>query len=91
MVMSHAVNFRNMTMDYIARGLASELEKPVINKTGLEGTYNLVTKKFSLQNDSDLSAPSLSTLIHDVGLRLEHQRLLIPVLVIDHVERPMFY
>ena len=76
-------------MDYVARALTNELGRPVLNKTDLKGNYNLI-QSFSSADDMNSSYPSLSVAIEDAGLKLEKQKVQLPVLVIDHIEKPTF-
>jgi len=77
-----------MTMDQIARGLWPQLGRVVIDRTGLQGSYD-VDLEFApdLSTPSDL--PSIFTAVQEqLGLKLESTRGPADVLVIDHVERP---
>jgi uncharacterized protein (TIGR03435 family) len=80
--------------------LAGPLGRPVINKTGLTGRYDIDLRYAPgsgqvTSNDPDQSAqagatsPSLFTAIQEqLGLRLESTKGPVEVLVIDHIERP---
>jgi uncharacterized protein (TIGR03435 family) len=77
-----------MTMDRIARGLWTQLGRVVIDRTGLQGSYDL-----DLEFAPDLSTPSDLTSIftavqEQLGLKLESTKGPVEVIVIDHVERP---
>ena len=89
-IMARNLNLRNVTMEEVAKWLASDLNKPVVNQTGLEGKYNLLTERFSTANEIDSQAPSLTTVIEEVGLKLQSQKVPISVFVIEHVEKPNF-
>lgn len=63
---------------------------PVVNETGLDGIFNL---KLVWTPDTDHprsdGPPSLPTAIAEqLGLRLVSETRSVPVLVIDHAERP---
>lgn len=95
----------NVTMEYIASNLITmgHLDRPVVDRTGLKGTFD-----FSLEFVSELPAlpnlspqpdpvnprpdpqgPSFTEALSDqLGLRLESSRGEVRVLLIDHVERP---
>jgi len=74
----------------------------VINKTGLSGDYDyslqwapeylsarVINSSASSSADAGPSGPSLFTALEDqLGLRLESQKALVEVLVIDHIEPP---
>jgi uncharacterized protein (TIGR03435 family) len=87
-ITGRSLNLRNVTMDEVAKSLAGDLEKPVVNETGLEGKYNLLTERFSTANEVDSQAPSLTTVIEAVGLKLQSQKVSISAFVIEHVEKP---
>ncbi|HKV49208.1 MAG TPA: TIGR03435 family protein [Candidatus Acidoferrales bacterium] len=72
----------------LASALASVLQRPVIDKTGLNGTYDL-----RLKWAGDLAAnsplPSLPTALREnFGLELKPETGEVNVLVIDHAEKP---
>jgi uncharacterized protein (TIGR03435 family) len=78
------------TMDTLSRLLRGPAGRPVINKTGLKGSY-LISLRF---NRSDLqiagdSAPSIfSAVPEQLGLTLKSSRGTREILVVDHIERP---
>ena len=81
---------QNATTKSIAAILVSQVETPVIDRTGLTGTY-----KFTLQFGRDWSAanpegwPSIFTAVQEqLGLKLDSNKASIPVLMIDHIELP---
>lgn len=86
----------NSTMDHFAEVLARQVDRPVLNHTGLAGVFNLklqwTPESFSAVKPVDNSAvdgPSLFTAIQEqMGLRLRSQKEPVDVLVIDHAERP---
>ena len=77
-------------------------DRPLIDKTGLQGLYNVQTRGWrDLQLGSDpppgaksedgydmADVPTLLTIFERLGLKLQAQTLPIDVFVIDHVERP---
>jgi uncharacterized protein (TIGR03435 family) len=91
----------------LARALSHALGRPVLDRTGLTGEYDIAlqwtpesqTPMFKgteegQQNSgsrpsADSSGPSIFTAIQEqLGLKLESQKGLAEVLVIDHVEKP---
>jgi len=94
-----AMRFRGITVDSFAKFLAMPVRRPVIDRTGLEGDFDIeleMTAEFGpppsppgLPDQVDrASAPSIFTALQEqLGLRLESQRGPVEVLVIDRVER----
>ena len=97
------VTYVNITMQDIVRSLAEYpvVGRPVIDRTGLAGRYDLhmeFTPEFvdspnrdgsQVANPNADSGPNLFTaLIEQAGLKLQAERGQVPFIVIDHVERP---
>jgi uncharacterized protein (TIGR03435 family) len=83
------IECRRFTMRSITAMLGTQLHDPVIDKTGLTGTYDF-TLQFNLDNSSDPDAyPPLTTALQEeLGLKLESVKGPLDTLVIDHVEKP---
>ncbi len=88
---------RNTTMDRFAEVLSRQMDLPVVNRTGLEGVFNLKlewtpesTKQIKPGADgAAMEGPSIFTAIQQqLGLRLRSQKTPVEVLVIDHAEKP---
>ena len=88
----HGLEFvgSNSPMRAIAGALTSMVEAPVVDKTGLTGTYNY-TLQFGREwsaHDPD-SWPSIFTAVQEqLGLKLEAAHESVPNLVIDHITKP---
>jgi len=84
------MKIRNESMDDFAERLARMTDLPVVNKTGLSGVFNL--KLLWAPGDDRRKPddpPTLFTAIQEqLGLRLTSGKSPVPVLVIDHAERP---
>jgi bla regulator protein blaR1 len=66
--------------------LSDYTDRPVIDRTGLTGTYG-VTLSFSLTDKDD--RPSIFTAVQEqLGLKLDGGKAPIEMLVIDHIEKP---
>jgi len=78
-----------ITMEGLARNLASRAGRVIFDRTGLEGYYQ-VTLTFAPDVAGDASdAPTLFTAVQEqLGLKLEPSRAPLQTLIIDHVERP---
>jgi uncharacterized protein (TIGR03435 family) len=72
-------------MKMVAYALAGVLHRPVIDETGLEGTYD-----FNMEWTPDEGAgPALFTVIQDrLGLKLESKKAPAPVFVIEKIDKP---
>jgi uncharacterized protein (TIGR03435 family) len=88
----HGLEFvgTNSVMRGVTGALSSMVEAPVIDKTGLTGTFN-----FTLQFGREWSAhdpdswPSIFTAVQEqLGLKLEALHESVPNLVVDHITKP---
>jgi len=88
----HGLEFvaSNSPMQAITGALSSMVEAPVVDRTGLTGTYNYVLqfgREWSA-HDPD-SWPSIFTAVQEqIGLKLEAVHESVPNLVIDHITKP---
>jgi uncharacterized protein (TIGR03435 family) len=77
------------TLTVLTGLLSHTLERPVIDKTGLTGSYYFGVLKWAGDDSSGSSLPSLFALMREqCGLELKAERGPVPVLVIDHAEKP---
>jgi uncharacterized protein (TIGR03435 family) len=83
------IECRRFTMRSITAMLGTQLKAPVVDRTGLTGTYDF-TIQFNADNSSEPDAyPTLFSAIQEqLGLKLESAKGPLDTLVIDHVERP---
>ena len=80
----------NVNMNRVALMLGLVLRRPVMDRTGLTGTFTFDVR-FAPQdaNAGDSPAPSIVTAFQEqLGLRIEDSRGPVEALVIDSVERP---
>jgi uncharacterized protein (TIGR03435 family) len=85
------LTLKNTTMDGLAERLARVTELPVVNRTAIDGVFNmkLVWTPEGDNPNGPGSPPSLFTAIQEqLGLRLQSQKAPVSVLVIDHAEKP---
>ena len=84
--------FDRRTMASFAHTLELDVARPVIDRTGLKGTYDIrleFAETKPVFSSADPQTPELFTaLIEQLGLKLESARGPVEVLVIDSVERP---
>lgn len=88
----------SVTMDRFSYFLSRELGRAVVNKTELNGSYDLTLKWTpanlanngpDLPDPGDPGSPDIFTAIREqLGLRLAAERGPVPTMVIDSVERP---
>jgi uncharacterized protein (TIGR03435 family) len=88
---------RAITMQLLSASLPTQtgmatIPRPVIDETGLSGTYDLAMEWTQVAQDgtrSDATAPSFEQALKEqLGLRLEAKKGPVEVLVIDRVEQP---
>lgn len=81
----------------LASNLSQQLGRPVIDETGLNGTYDFVldyapepgTPAIDEPAARELSLPSIFTALQEqLGLKLESTKATVEILVIDHAQRP---
>jgi uncharacterized protein (TIGR03435 family) len=96
----HKMSGSRNTVSKLADMLAAHLDRPVIDMTGLTGTYDFTLlysddgmKPSELASSASLSAdpvsaPSLFTAVQEqLGLKLEPRRGPIQILIVDHAEK----
>ena len=85
------IKFQNAPVQQIASAAESELKQPVVDKTGLKGTYDF--DLIFTRDDHPTDAPhpdygDLFTAIQkELGLKLEPQKIPVDYLIIDHIDR----
>jgi uncharacterized protein (TIGR03435 family) len=84
----HIMAFGSATLSQLVGSLGSNVGRPVIDKTGLAGTYYF-DLKWAGDTSPDSSLPSLPSLLKDqFGLELKSDTGPVDILVIDHAEKP---
>ena len=77
----------NVPVAWLAGVLAGPAGRPVADRTGIEGNYD-IKLDFARDPVADTSRPSVFTALQEqLGLKLETQRVPVDSIVIDHVER----
>ena len=75
------------SLETLAGLLSLAIHRPVINKTSIEGNYE-IDLHYARDDDTNPSLPSIFTVLQEqLGLKLETQKISLKILVIDHVER----
>ncbi|HEY7337714.1 MAG TPA: TIGR03435 family protein [Bryobacteraceae bacterium] len=82
----------SMTMESLCQALEFDLDRPVVNQTGLDGPFAIRLQWASDRGPNgatDPAKPSLFTAIEEqLGLKLDATRAPLEMFVIDSVERP---
>ena len=80
----------NVPMTRLAQLLSSVMGQPVMDATGLEGTYDFVLdpRPYAGQGRPDLAGMMITALQEELGLKLESRKFEIQVMIIDHIEQP---
>lgn len=79
----------NISMPQLAARLSRFLKKAVLDKTGIEGSFDFEYRLGGDDKDNDADIPSfLLTSMKGIGLMLKRGRGPVETLVIDHLEKP---
>ena len=83
-----SIEAENTSMDGFAKVLAREMDRPVVNQTGLEGHFNLKLR-WARDGAGVTELPSIFTALEEqLGLRMRAEKVSVEVLIIDHAEKP---
>jgi uncharacterized protein (TIGR03435 family) len=92
---SHGWEFHNVSMARLLSFLSIFSGTPIQDKTNLKGKYDFILE---VPNDQSESAAEQSNPLNDfiavqlslqgLGLKLDHAKVLINTVVVDHIERP---
>jgi uncharacterized protein (TIGR03435 family) len=75
------------SMEALAWELSRPLRQPVVDKTSIEGTFN-IDLTWAPDGEADSPLPSIFTALQQqLGLRLESRKVPVEILVIDHLEK----
>jgi uncharacterized protein (TIGR03435 family) len=83
-----------ITMQEFADFMAGPLETPVQDQTGLKGKYDLVldfTKYLPMEERAmkpDFTGIIFAAMQGELGLKLQSEKIIVDVMVVDHVEKP---
>ena len=81
------INMPSTTMKSFAGMLTAKLKRPVADKTGAAGDYE-VKLRFAPDGDAESPLPSIFTALREeMGIKLEPAKVPVEMVVIDHLER----
>jgi uncharacterized protein (TIGR03435 family) len=85
--MSNGRKAKNTSMAQLAQFLAGMVQRPVFDKTGLQGAYNFALpmsmEELGGVSNPDVTAPSIFTIMEELGLKLESLKVPLEVIVVD--------
>jgi uncharacterized protein (TIGR03435 family) len=84
---SDGIRGMNETMAQLAERISPILDRPVIDRTGIEGSFDFQFRYRGDEPNPDIGAV-IVTSVQGLGLKLETSRGPVKVLVIDRVEHP---
>lgn len=82
------LNGLNWSMPFLAAQLQHPAGRPVVDKTGLSGSYDLKVDFSSDPTNNETSLPSLFTALQEtLGLKLTPAKVPVQFVVVDHADR----
>jgi uncharacterized protein (TIGR03435 family) len=87
MITGNGIAGINISMPLLATRLSRYLERPVLDQTGLQGSFDFKFEYASDDPHPDVVS-SILTSIQALGLKLESSKGPVETIVIDHAERP---
>ena len=86
-ILPNGIRFDHTVIATFAAALARPTGRPVVDKTGLSGNFD-IDLKYAPEKAVDSSLPSIFTALQEqLGLKLEPAKVPFEMLVIDHVNR----
>ena len=91
--LNETTTYSSMTMPGLSRYLSQFFNRPVVDKTGLTGHYEVKIRRTSsvarvIETAGDtVRPPDLTPSVEDLGLKVTSQDIKIGKLIIDHIER----
>lgn len=77
----------NTPLSSFATSLRTLAGRPVLDKTGIQGSYDF-TLRFAALDNPDSALPSFATALQEqLGLKLEPAKIALGLIVIDHAEK----
>jgi len=84
------IEAKNSSMDHFAEVLSRQMDLPVLNRTGMDGRFDLKLEWNPRMTDDSAAGPTVFTALQEqLGLRLRAQKTPVEILVVDRAERPV--
>jgi len=78
----------NTTMAKLAQRLSERLEVPVVDETGLQGSFDFRLNYVADPSDVNAKGPLLPVALHELGLEIKPERLPARHIVVEQIEKP---
>jgi uncharacterized protein (TIGR03435 family) len=83
-----SLSYRGAPVARLVDYLSFYMERPVVDKTGLTGTYDFIFT-YGTEESQDAGAPPMETALQEqLGLKLVSGKSPVEFVLIDHVEKP---
>jgi uncharacterized protein (TIGR03435 family) len=81
---------QNASMPLLAVHLSSILQRPVLDETGLSGSFDFKSAFLGVDPKAEYQdiVASILTSVQELGLKLKSAKGPVETIVIDHIERP---
>jgi len=92
-ILPNGLRSPSLSIQSLAGMLARPLGRPVVDKTGITGNYDIDLRYAQIRlaepdSSTETSLPSIFTALQEqLGLKLESQKVPLDMVVIDHIER----
>ena len=83
----YALAGKKADLALIAKNLAQQMGRPVIDRTGIEGEFDFKVD-YAIDDNPESGVPLLAAIQTQLGLKLESTKGPVEMLVIEHVEKP---
>jgi uncharacterized protein (TIGR03435 family) len=84
---NHSIVANKVSVKTLATLLAGQMDRPVLDSTGIEGTFD-VSLEWTADSDGAAGGASVfSALTEQLGLRLESQSGPVEIILVDHAEK----
>jgi uncharacterized protein (TIGR03435 family) len=78
---------RHCSLDYLAETLSGQLDRVVVDQSGIQATYAFALEWSAGLSGETASGSIFSTLNEQLGLRLEQRKVPVSILVVDNISK----